>query len=233
MELVVIDVTARFPILREWPRSTMSLNLVDAIVIHHTAGDPREGESLLLPASEMSMEDELNHIAVIHLYHKSKGFGGFGYHIIVFPSGRAYLVTPLDQWGAHVALQNDHLYGIAFAGSFYDKLPGEPQMAGGREAIAYIPKELPIRPHLYWGGTACPGRLVEVLDQLKEADVATPQEIMDNLWDRMQGAEQAIGTLQTEIVALRARVTELEKRPAGAPKRHYHTVKLQGNTSEA
>ena len=181
---MVIDVTARFPVLREWPRSTMSLNLMDAIVIHHTAVDPRGGEALLLPASAMSMEDELNHIAVIHLYHKSRGFGGFGYHIIVFPSGRAYLVTPLDQWGAHVAEQNDHLWGIAFAGDFYDKLPGEPQMAGAREAVDEIPKELPIRPHLYWGGTACPGRLVEILDQLKEDDMGITAEqwklIQDN-----------------------------------------------------
>ena len=156
----------------------MNMLKVDAIAVHHTAVDPRtgEGESLLLPASEMSMEDELNHIAVIHLYHKSRGFGGFGYHIIVFPSGRAYLVTPLNQWGAHVAGENDHLWGIAFAGNFYSDLPGEPQIAGGREAVAYIPKELSIRPHLYWGGTACPGRLVEILDQLKEDGMSMTTE---------------------------------------------------------
>ncbi len=37
-------------------------------------------------------------------------------------------------------------------------------------------------------------------------NMATLQEVVDNLWDRMKGAEQAIGTLQREIVDLRAQV---------------------------
>ena len=41
--------------------------------------------------------------------------------------------------------------------------------------------ELPINPHLAYGGTACPGRLVEILDQLKEDDMATVKEITDLL----------------------------------------------------
>ena len=231
-----IDVTAHFPILREWPRSTMSLHLVDTTVIHHTAVDPKSADpevGLVFPAAKMTAANELNHIAVIHLYHKSRGFGGFGYHLIVFPSGRCYLVTPLDQWGAHVAGQNDHLWGVAFAGDFYDKLPGEPQMAGGREAVASTPKEVPIKPHLAYGGTACPGRLVEILDQLKEDDdmalqeiVEAHQGILDNLWDRMAGMEQARDSLIREIA-------ELQQRPTGASKKHSHAVKLQGNTSEA
>ena len=43
-------------------------------------------------------------------------------------------------------------------------------------------------------------------DMALQQVVEEHQKILNNLWDRMKGAEQAIETLQTEIVALRAQV---------------------------
>ncbi len=168
----MFDVTHRFPIPLVWPRLRMDLARVDAIAIHHTV--------TFYLSPNATVEDELNQITVIDMYHRSKGFEGFGYHFIAFPSGRAYYVVRLAQWGAHVGGENDHLYGIAVAGDFTDRIPGLPQREGAVGAIAfiygYLGRRLPIRPHRAWnppwGGTICPGNtwqdwvpgLIELVD---------------------------------------------------------------------
>jgi hypothetical protein len=158
------DVTALFPIPLVWPRLAMNPDDVDAIVIHHTAIDPRSTEpevALLFPASEMSEEDELNHIRVIHLYHKSLGWGGFAYHIIAFPSGHSYLVVPLSQWGAHVGGKNDTKYGIVAADDLSEKVPPLPQQYAVVEGIdlidAHLRRQVYVGPHREFSATSCPG----------------------------------------------------------------------------
>ena len=141
----------------------MDWNRVDAIVIHHTAVDPRSPEdvALLLPAAEMAPEDELNHIRVIHLYHKSLGYGGFGYHLIVFPSGRCYYVVDLRLWGAHVGGKNDSKLGVVLAADCRTTRPGDAQFQGVWEAVRFIRDSLTfalrIGPHSEWTNTSCPG----------------------------------------------------------------------------
>ena len=190
----ITDVIAQFPIPLVWPRLPMDLARVNAIAIHHTA-------TLYLPPNATE-EDELNQIAVIHIYHKSKGFGGFGYHFIAFPSGRVYLVTPLTQWGTHVEDENDHLYGIAVAGTFTDTVPGLLQREGVAEAItaiyATLGRRVPIRPHRAWnppwGGTICPGNtwrdwvpgLIELVD--KEED-----NMPDPIFEAPDGSRAQVG----------------------------------------
>lgn len=160
----MIDVRAQFPIEPYWPRLAMDWGRVDAIVIHHTAVDPQAGENLealLLPASEMAPADELNHIRVIHLYHKSIGYGGFGYHLIVFPSGRCYYVVDLRLWGAHVGGMNDTKLAIVLAADCRMMRPRDAQFQGVWEAVNFIRKSLTfalrIGPHSKWTATSCPG----------------------------------------------------------------------------
>jgi hypothetical protein len=186
--MAVVDVTAQFPLEPGWPRLVQRTATVT--VIHHTAVEPNQGEALLLPAAQMSRADELNHIRVIHLYHKSLGWGGFAYHGITFPSGRSYAVTPLTRWGAHVAGQNQNKYGWVLAGDFRDRLPGVIQVAATRDAVAELGK--PIKPHNAYGGTTCPGRVTEVLDQLKEEGMALTDE--DKVWirEKIEGVKRFV-----------------------------------------
>lgn len=154
------DVTAQFTSPLMWPRLAMNVSLVDAIVIHHTV------TFFLRP--DATIEEEMCHIAMIDRYHRDvRGFLGFGYHFIVFPSGRSYLVTPLSQWGAHVMWENNHLWGIALAGTFTSCLPGAAQVKGTQDCVQaccdFANDRLPIVPHKFYGGTACPGRLAEIL----------------------------------------------------------------------
>lgn len=167
----MIDVRWRFPLEDGYPRLPMYIMGVTVTVIHHTAVDPRGGEALLLPAGDMSQEDELAHISVIHLYHKSKGYGGFGYHGITFPGsgdevGRSYYVTPLTRMGAHVGGNNGGKWGWALAGDFRTVLPGDAQIEGVRDVVVNVLKK-PLEPHSAYGGTTCPGRVVEVFDRLE------------------------------------------------------------------
>ncbi len=151
--MTVIDATAAYPIPLAWPRLAMDLKRVDAIAIHHTV------TFFLSPSA--TVEEEQNHIQMIHWYHLSKGWGGFAYHLISFPSGRVYLVVPLTQWGAHVHAENDHLHAVVVAGDFTDRAPVLAQQQGVAEGIrliyAALGRQVSIRPHRSWGGTACPG----------------------------------------------------------------------------
>ena len=99
--------------------------------------------------------------------------------------------------------------------------------------------ELPIRPHLYYGGTACPGRLVEVLDQLKEDDMPNAWEEThdavheNNLEPRLQSHGERIAhlneqtkSLRAQVAVLRNRVEALEERSEGGGLNRGDTVKL-------
>jgi len=150
---VTTDLTAHFPIARAWPRQTSAPADITDNAIHHTA--------TLYLSPNATPTDEINQIAVIHEYHIRRGFGGFGYHGIAFPSGHAYLITPLDQWGANVANENNHIHGYAAAGTYTTVPPPAQLQAALARLIAagrrYLQRTVPDRPHRHWGGTACPG----------------------------------------------------------------------------
>lgn len=90
---------------------------------------------------------------------------GMGYHIYVFPSGRIYLVGPLETVRAHVAYRNTPLAGIVFAGDFTDELPAIGSVLAGGAAIlwiwAQVERIIPTEGHRWhavegWE-TSCPG----------------------------------------------------------------------------
>lgn len=131
------------------PQSPASLI---GFAVHHTVG-----------GNEVYSEDkERGIIAAIDAQHVSQGYGGFGYHYIVFASGRAYWCGEGQR--AHVAQRNHELRGVALHGTFTSTLPGEAQWAGLREILLYERAtfgNLPIKGHKEWAlpgeGTACPG----------------------------------------------------------------------------
>lgn len=59
------------------------------------------------------------HVSVeaIDIDHRSKGWGGIGYHGIVQPDGEWIDTRPLNERGYHVSKHNDGNIGIALAGS--------------------------------------------------------------------------------------------------------------------
>lgn len=176
-----IDATKYTPIPLVWPRLAMDLNRVDAIAIHHTV--------TFFLSPDAAVGAELAHILMIHEYHKSKGWGGFAYHLISFPSGRVYLVVPLSQWGAHVHAENYHLYGIVVAGDFTDRVPVPAQQRGVAEGIrlvyATLGRQVSIRPHRAWSTTACPGgtwkQWVPNLTALVEAEVEEEDDMSKHI----------------------------------------------------
>ncbi len=147
------------------------------VAVHHTV--------TTAPSVFVTEGAEMEHIRAIDAYHVAQGFGGFGYHAIAFPSGRAYLCGDLNGARAHVLHRNQELRGVALAGTFTDSLPSAQQLAAARAAVAACRADaptIPIRGHRQWalpdGATACPGnRFAEWVPGLAEEDDMTPDDV--------------------------------------------------------
>ena len=130
---------------------------IHGIAIHHsvTTGNAAWGEA-----------EELGHIQTIDRYHVQIEYGGFGYHLAAFPSGRSYLCGDLAGQRAHVASRNHELIGIVAIGNFVGGLPAPPQMNAIMDCITYTRQVVgvhPVKGHNEWAlpgqGTACAGAL--------------------------------------------------------------------------
>lgn len=126
--------------------------------------------SVTSSAPEATEAAERAHIAAIDAAHVRNGWGGFGYHYAVFPSGRVYRTG----WGqrAHVAGRNHELVGIAWIADLSFRAPNEWEVAFAADAVGDVWRRLgndalPVRGHGSWAlpgaGTACPGAGREVL----------------------------------------------------------------------
>ncbi len=132
------------------------------IALHHSVS----GDYLTHQSSEA---DEIGQLQAIDRYHVSEGFGGIGYHLAAFASGRVYQTGDLDGARAHVANRNQELIGIVAIGTFTDRLPDRPQINALFEAIAFVDafvgRTLTVKGHRDWAvegqGTLCPGRIDE------------------------------------------------------------------------
>lgn len=125
---MLIDARRRFSIADAWPRPKQGgPGRITAIAVHHTAG--------FYYTPDASQAAEIMHLIMIHEGHVARGFGGIGYHIVVFASGRAYIVCNFDQWGANVAGENDHVLGLCAVGTFMTTVPGRLQLDGMAEGV--------------------------------------------------------------------------------------------------
>lgn len=162
----VKSLISRYPIALQWPRNPYNLSIVDSISFHHSVT-----ANLSPNATEAQ---EIGVLDAFHNYHKSLGFGGIGYHLCVFPSGRIYLTCRLTQWGANVGGQNNHEIGICLVGTWTSVLPGQQQRVGGALAVDYVDKflkrKVKLLGHNQYPGHAsntCPGRIREFLPSLR------------------------------------------------------------------
>ncbi len=138
------------------PAGNGAQGVIVGIAIHHTVG-------VNLVQTE---EEERATIKRIDLQHKANpGWGGFGYHGIVFPSGRAYHCG--EGRRAHVEKRNHELRGWAFSGTFTTEQPTGLAWEGMKEALLWERRlaPIPVAGHRELtapgtGGTICPGAIV-------------------------------------------------------------------------
>jgi|TARA_Y100000310_G_scaffold191483_1_gene191466 hypothetical protein len=121
------------------------------VAIHHTVSDP-----------EAETEDEER--AFLHAvddYHRNvRGWTtiGIGYHALVFPSGRGYLVGKPNTQRAHIADRNHLYYGIAFVGDFSNSSPTAAAIRAGQKISEMVGLQV-LGGHRDFPdqNTACPG----------------------------------------------------------------------------
>lgn len=151
---MIIDATSL--VTKPEGRKPQDPALVIGFAIHHTVG----------VNNVQSESDERMTIRAIDQQHVAQNFGGFGYHYIVFPSGRAYKCGEGQR--AHVAGRNHELRGIVMSGTYTSQQPSLAAQNGLREVLwkefEIFYKSYEIRGHREWAlsgeGTVCPGMIV-------------------------------------------------------------------------
>ena len=142
-----------------WERRPLSA--IDELSIHHTVS----------PNREWMEEEELGHVGGIYAQHRAAGrftpgdrrwtAPGIGYWYLAFPSGRVYQVGDLETQRAAVEGQNNHIVAVALVGDFTEQQPTGAALEAVRRLHTVLEAELgrtlAVRPHRYYGGTACPG----------------------------------------------------------------------------
>lgn len=137
----------------------------DGLAIHHTVAQTEFPDK---NANGTSLDEMVAHIKAIDAYHVSKGYDGFGYNAIVFRDGTVCTVGPSAGGRAHVAFENNHLAGLAMAGTFSDEeVPLGMLLGGGRwlAACYRMYGATVVKGHRDWvapehqptWSTACPG----------------------------------------------------------------------------
>ena len=214
----LIDLTGRYKIARrplDWAR-------VDGGAWHHSV--------TATPAPTWTQGEEIAVLDAIDRYHRLPNWrnwqgelvslGGFAYHLAVFPSRRAYLVTPLTMRGAHVAGHNGHLIAVVLIGTFTMTPPVAAQLetAAAARAVAEYEsvKQLTWKGHRGWTDkqhpTACPGAThsswVPQLSIREEVRTVYTDDQIDKRFIALGG----------HLARLEAAVKKLGGRPAPAPK---------------
>lgn len=140
------------------PQGRCAMGWIIGVAYHHTVTTVPAG------AGEAA---ERAHIRAIDRFHVQQGYGGFGYHLAVFPSGRTYLCGDLTGQRAHVATRNHELLGVAAVLDATAQRPTPAQLAGlGRAVRAcwdHVGREVRLAGHGAWAvpgwETACPAGL--------------------------------------------------------------------------
>jgi hypothetical protein len=122
--------------------------------VHHDA----------VPFGELTIGDEVARIQAIDQYHRNhNGWPGIGYHRVIAPSGRTYLVGSSSTQRAHVAGLNHLWIGYCLLGDWTDLRPPEEQMHALRVVTQWetdmrgVPMEIAPHKRVNLGSTACPG----------------------------------------------------------------------------
>lgn len=109
-----------------------------------------------------------------------RGWPGIGYHFVI-DEGVAYYVGSVDTQRAHIAQRNNEALGICWTGTYDSSLPAARDVAAGRDLILGLDEfyghQKEIHGHNWFmqpGYTACPGRIVEIIPELRKAPTPPP-----------------------------------------------------------
>ena len=136
--------------------------LLQAIAIHHDAAIMQPGD---LDYSGDSLNEDLARLGITYRHGIAQGWGGFPYHLVASPNGRAFYTTDVSMFGTTVAERNHQLLGIALMGNFMLSQPGDLQLCAAARCIVAT-WGLTHRLVTYWGHrelalpaypTSCPG----------------------------------------------------------------------------
>lgn len=97
----------------------------------------------------------------IHEYHKSKGWGGIGYHYYIMKDGTIYRGRPEGAEGAHTKGENKTSIGICVEGNFEEEEITLEQVQSLYKVSMYITLKYDIYKiigHRDAGQTLCPGK---------------------------------------------------------------------------
>jgi peptidoglycan recognition protein len=133
---------------------------VDEVVVHHFK---RPNVRIMLsPSGEARIMRRIDRI-----HAQVNGWSGFGYHFVVFQSGRVYEGRGWGRTGAHTVGVNEDSIGIAFAidGDLYE--PTAEAWAAAEELVArgvadgHLSADVRISGHRNHADKSCPGERIQ------------------------------------------------------------------------
>jgi hypothetical protein len=106
--------------------------LLTAVAIHHDAAMMNPGD---LDYSGSSLNEDMARLDIIYRHSLNQGWGGFPYHLVASPNGRAFYTTDVSLFGATVAARNHQLLGVALMGNFMLAQPGDTQLCAAARCL--------------------------------------------------------------------------------------------------
>lgn len=130
-----------------------ALGTPTTLVFHHSQG-PRD----------TSDAHALSLLQGINSYHKSKNWGGIGYHLSIATSGTIFRTRPITWKGVH-APPNTGRIGCVLLGDYRSQTPNDDQVQSMRWVAKYgqpvgVPAGLEVGGHRDYVPTDCPGGLL-------------------------------------------------------------------------
>jgi len=167
----VIDLRDRIPSGYTGRFIIPDLEEVEGIAIHHSVSGwvwnplTQRYTCHWNDAVDVDPRVEVAHLLAIDRWHSppNNDFGGFGYHLAAFASGRWYLCGSLNTVRAHVVDLNSRFNGLVLIGDFSNAVPRESHLEAAREGVAFIRafhgRTLPVEAHrlIRRQNTTCPG----------------------------------------------------------------------------
>jgi N-acetyl-anhydromuramyl-L-alanine amidase AmpD len=125
-------------------------------------------KNLIIHHSASLNSGNADQFKAIDNYHRSKGYGGCGYHYVIIPSGRIYGARAEDKVGAHCYQKgmNALSIGICLTGNFDVEKPTDKQIFALRDLMKGLTKKYSISKNNIWfhrdfAPKTCPGRNVD------------------------------------------------------------------------
>lgn len=151
------------------------MNVPKNIIVHHTA---------------VSREKNSNQFEATDNYHKSKGWGGIGYHYLIEPDGTVKQGRADNEPGAHTSQKNMNYLslGICLTGDFDIEEPTKEQCIALQELIRRKQTEYTILddnvvPHRHYAPKSCWGNKLPT-DILSYLTKRTMSEVELEDWEK-------------------------------------------------